>query len=175
MVQTRNSPGTRLTTSLSILVPKALLICWAIRGHPNRGLRCFISTMAQMSSCDGPLGPGFRLLLADEYSSRYLRYLSRLWNFNRVDGRIMTAARLRWRGLRNSEQKPNRNRSSAERLGARCRERLMIRSCCFISRLSAMTALTPPGPSSLAMVVNRWARSTSRSFMAEQGRDYCIQ
>ena len=29
-----------------------------------------------------------------------------------------------WRGLRNNDQKPNRNRSSAERLGARRRERL---------------------------------------------------
>jgi hypothetical protein len=67
-----------------------------------------------MSFCDGPLGPGFRLLPADEYSSRHFRCLSRLWNFSSLDGRIMTADRLTWRGLRNSDQKPNRNRSSAE-------------------------------------------------------------
>jgi len=78
-------------------------------------------------------------------------------------------------GLRNSEQKPSRNRSSAERLGARRRERLITRSCCFMSRLSATTALAPPGPRSLAIVVNRWARSTSRSFMAEQGKEDCYQ
>ena len=44
-----------------------------------------------------------------------------------------------------------------------------------MSRLSATTALAPPGPRSLAMVVNRWARSTSRSFMAEQGRGDCLR
>ena len=79
------------------------------------------------------------------------------------------------RGLRNSDQKPSRNRSSAERLGARRRERLITRSCCFMSRLSATTALAPPGPRSLAIVVNRCARSTSRFFMAEQGREGCFQ
>ena len=127
-----------------------------------------------MSSGDGPLGPGLPFL-PDEYSSRYLRFIRRRWNFNSVDGRIITAARWIRRGSRNSDQKPNRNRSSAERLGARCRERLMTRSCCFISRLSATTALAPPGPRSLAMVVNRWMRSISRSYMAEQGREDCYQ
>jgi hypothetical protein len=37
---------TRRATSLLMLTPKALLICCAIRGHPNYGLRCFIATMA---------------------------------------------------------------------------------------------------------------------------------
>jgi hypothetical protein len=60
-------------------------------------------------------------------------------------------------------------------LGARCRDRLMIRSCCFISRLSATTAFAPPVPKSLAIVVIRCARSISRSFMAEQGRWECSQ
>jgi len=128
-----------------------------------------------MSSGDGPLGPGFRFLPADGYSSRYLRCLSKLWNFSSVEGWTMTAARLRWRGLRNSDQKPNWNRSSTERLGARCRERSIIRSCCFTSRLSATTAFAPLGPRSLAMVVNKCARRTNRSFMAEQGRDDCVQ
>ena len=44
-----------------------------------------------------------------------------------------------------------------------------------MSRLSATTALAPPGPRSLATVVNRWARSISRSFMAKQGREGCVQ
>ena len=37
------------------------------------------------------------------------------------DSRIITAACRMWRGLRNSVQKPNRNRSSTWRLGARRR------------------------------------------------------
>ena len=102
-------------------------------------------------------------------------FISRPWNFNSVDGRRITAARWIRRGSRNSDQKPNRNRSSVERLGARRRERLMTRSCCFMSRLSATTALAPPVPRSLAMVVNRWMRSISRSFMAEQGREGSFQ
>ena len=64
-----------------------------------------------------------------------------------------------------------RSRSSVERVGARRRERLMTRSCCFMSRLSATTALAPPVPMSFAMVVNRWMSSISRSFTAEQGRE----
>ena len=127
-----------------------------------------------MSSGDGPLGHGLPFL-PDEYSSQYFRFIRRSWNFNSVDGRSITAARWIRRGSRNSDQKPNRNRSSPERLGARRRERLMTRSCCFMIRLSATTALAPPGPRSLAIVVNRCARSTSRSFMAEQGREDCFQ
>ena len=83
----------------------------------------------------------------------------------------MTAARWIWRGQRNNDQKPKRKRSSAERLGARRREQLIIRRCCFMSRLSATIVFASPGPRSLAMVVSRWARSISRSFMAEQGRE----
>ena len=78
------------------------------------------------------------------------------------------------RGLRNSDQKPNRNRSSAEKFGARRRERLMIRSCCFMRRLSATMALAPPGLRSLAIVVNRCARSISRFFMDVKGRGGCV-
>jgi len=44
-----------------------------------------------------------------------------------------------------------------------------------MSRLSATMALAPPGPGSLAMVVNRCPRSTSRSFMAVQGSEDCFQ
>gem|GEM_PF-5497937 len=42
-------------------------------------------------------------------------------------------------------------------------------------RLSATMALAPPVPRSLAIVVNRCTRSTSRSFMAEKGRESCVQ
>jgi len=42
-------------------------------------------------------------------------------------------------------------------------------------RLSAMTALAPPGPRSLATVVNRWARSISRSFITGKIRVGCAQ
>jgi hypothetical protein len=58
---------------------------------------------------------------------------------------------------------------------ARRRERLITRSCCFMSRLSAATILAPPDPRSLATLVNKCARSTSRSVMAEQGRGGCVQ
>jgi len=39
-----------------------------------------------------------------------------------------------------------------------------------MSRLSATMALAPPGPRSLAIVVNKCARSTNRSFMEVKGR-----
>src|SRR5439155_17690637 len=47
----------RRTTSLSISTPKASVICSAIRGQPQLGLRRFISTTASMSSLAGPFGP----------------------------------------------------------------------------------------------------------------------
>ena len=43
------------------IVPNAVLICWAIRGQPNRGLCRLCSTMAWMSSGVGPSGPGLPL------------------------------------------------------------------------------------------------------------------
>jgi len=36
-------------------------------------------------------------------------------------------------------------------------------------------ALAPPGPRSLAIVVNKCARSTNRSFMEVKGRGGCVQ
>jgi len=41
-----------------------------------------------------------------------------------------------------------------------------------MSRLSATIALAPPDPRSLAIVVNRCTRSTSRSFMAKKDRAF---
>ena len=121
-----------------------------------------------MSSGEGPSGPGFRLGLT-EYSCRYLRCLSRRWNFSSVEGRRITAACWIWRGLRKSDQNPSSKRSTAVKLGAHRRTRFMMRICCFISRLSATMAFAPPGLRSLAIVVSRWTRSMSRSFMAWQG------
>ena len=44
-----------------------------------------------------------------------------------------------------------------------------------MSKLSATMALAPPGPRSLAIVVNKCARSTKRSFMGVKGRVGCVQ
>ena len=44
-----------------------------------------------------------------------------------------------------------------------------------MSRLSATMALAPPGPRSLAIVVDKCARSTNRSFMDVKGRGGCVQ
>src|SRR5262249_3263736 len=68
-------PKIRRTTSLSISTLKARLICSAIRGQPQLGLRRFIATTASMSSLVGPFGPGERLSL-DENRRRYFRLMS---------------------------------------------------------------------------------------------------
>src|SRR5215831_14292722 len=75
----------RRTTSLSIATPKARAICWAMWGKPQLGFRRFISTTAPMSSFSGPFGPGRRPRLG-ENNMRYLRFLSRLWKYSRVEG-----------------------------------------------------------------------------------------
>src|ERR1700756_1488377 len=51
-------------------IPKVKAICSAMRGHPQRGLRCFISTTARIRSVLGPFGPGLVLRFA-ENRSRY--------------------------------------------------------------------------------------------------------
>jgi len=55
----------------------AKAICWAIRGQPQLGFRCFISTTTWISSALGPLGPGFRRRF-DENSIRYFCLLMAL-------------------------------------------------------------------------------------------------
>ncbi len=88
---------------------------------------------------------------------------------------MITADRRIRRGLRNRDQKPSSIRSVAVRLGARLRDRLMIRSCCFKRRLSATMALEPPGPRRLARVVKRCMSNNARSFMVKQGRADCYR
>ena len=39
-------------------MPKACTISWAMWGQPTRGLRRLNSTIASMSSCDGPFRAG---------------------------------------------------------------------------------------------------------------------
>ena len=55
-------------------------------------------------------------------------------------------------GLRKSDQKPNSRRSLAVRCGARWRRRCKMSSCCLSRRCSAITARTPPGPHSVAVM-----------------------
>ncbi len=64
----------------------------AIRVQPNRGLRCFIETMAAINSLEGPVGPGL-LGWGEENNKRYLRVTNARWNFRRVAGLITTAGR----------------------------------------------------------------------------------
>jgi len=68
-------------------------------------------------------------------------------------------------GRMSSDQKPSRNRSSGRRLGARCRFRVRMRSCCLMSIFSATRALVPPGVRNRATAVRRWARSITSSFI----------
>ena len=69
----------RRTTSLFIGMPKANVICWAMRGHPHVGSCWFMSTMAAMTSWRGPVGPGFFWQRA-ENSCRYCLAVSAEWN-----------------------------------------------------------------------------------------------
>ncbi len=53
--------------------------------QPKRGLRRFISTMAAMSSAEGPFGPGLRRCDEEEKSRRYFRSTNALWNLGPND------------------------------------------------------------------------------------------
>ena len=111
-----------------MLTPKSWEICWAMRKLPNVGLRRFISTIAAVSSGGGPLGPGLRHGAEEEKSRRYFRSINALGNFNSVAGlRIAESFGTRC-GLTKRLVNPMSNRSAVVRFGARCRERLMIKS-----------------------------------------------
>lgn len=109
-----------------------------------------------MSLADGPLGPGLQRCGEDEKSRRYFRSTKARRNFNSVAGLTSAPSFAIRRGLANSAVSPSTKRSSVVRFGARCLDRLLIRSWCLSSRDSAATARTPPGRSSFASVTRRW-------------------
>ena len=55
-------------------------------------------------------------------------------------------------GLRKRDPNPTSRRSLAVRCGARWRGRCKTSSCCLSRRCSAITARTPPGPHSVAVM-----------------------
>ena len=70
-------------------------------------------------------------------------------------------------GLRKSDPNPQSSRSLSVRFGARWRARRRTISCCLSRRFSAITARTPPGPHSFAVMTARWSRASRKSFMRE--------
>ena len=90
-----------------------------MRTQPKCGLRRFISTMAAMSSAEGPFGPGLRRRDEEEKSSRYFRSTNALWNFSSVAGLTSAPSFAMRRGLTNSVVSPGTKRSSVVRFGAR--------------------------------------------------------
>jgi hypothetical protein len=155
----------RRTTSLLMGIPNASVIWCAIRGHPQVGFRCFMSTTAAMTSWLGPLGPGLVGRL-DEKSRRYFRCISARWSLNSVDGLKTIAERINRPGRIKRAHRPATTRSEARRFGDRFRERLRISSWCLTSTDSATTERAPPGPASRASVASRCRRRTARSRTA---------
>jgi len=118
--------------------------------------------IAAMSSAEGPLGPGLRRCVEEEKSRRYFRSTKALWNLSSVAG-LMSAPSFGIRcGRTNNVAKPRTTRSTEVRLGARCRERLLMSNWCLSSKDSAATARTPPGRSGFANVTSRWMARMSR-------------
>ena len=74
-------------------------------------------------------GTGFAATATrEEKSRRYFRSTKALWNLNSVAGLMSAPSFGIRRGLTNSVVSPSTKRSSVVRFGARCRERLLIRS-----------------------------------------------
>jgi hypothetical protein len=70
-------------TFLSISMPKAAAICWAMRTQPNFVLRCFISTMAAKSCAEGLSSQAF-VFGMKRRTADYFRWTNTLWNLNSV-------------------------------------------------------------------------------------------
>src|SRR3989442_7142134 len=160
----------RRTTSLFMGIPKARVICCAIRGHPQVGFRCFMSTTAAMTSWLGPLGPGLVGPL-DEKRRRYFHCVRARWRVNSVDGLKTIAEQINRPGRMKRVHRPATTRSEGRRLGDRFRERLRISSWCLTSTDSATTERAPPGPASRATVASRCRTSTTRSRTAQSYQD----
>src|SRR5215470_11661676 len=90
-----------------------------MRVQPKRGFRRFISTIAAMSSGEGPLGPGLRRRPREEKSRWYFRSTKALWNLDSVAGLISAPSFDIRCGCTNCMVRPSTKRSKAERLGAR--------------------------------------------------------
>ena len=152
----------RRTTSLSRVMPKAKEICWAIRGQPHVGFCRLASTIALMSSLDGPLGPGFRPRFREK-RIRYFMFMRSWWILNNVEGFSTIAERINREGFMNKEHSPVTIRSYACRFGARFRERLRMSSCCLRRIDSAIKERVPPGRQSRQMVIMTWTKRIIRS------------
>ena len=72
-----------------------------------------------------------------------------------LEGRRPTATFRMRPGFRNSDANPQRRRSAVVKFGARCRGRRRTINCCLSKRFSAITARTPPGPHSFAVMTAR--------------------
>jgi hypothetical protein len=70
-------------------------------------------------------------------------------------------------GLRKSDPSAQISRPLSVRFGARWRARRRTISCCLSSRFSAITARTPPGPHSFAVMAPKWSKVRRRFFMRD--------
>src|SRR5436190_22241123 len=92
--------------SLSISMPKACAISCAMRGQPTRGLRRLNSTIASMSSFDGPFGPGAPMTSRREKPPIFA-FLERLVELQQGSGlRITASLGIRLAGTKKVTQDP---------------------------------------------------------------------
>src|SRR5215475_548547 len=108
-------------------VPKAKLICSAICGHPQLGLRCFISITARIKSSVGPSGRASFLFWVKTADGSFAEPMPD-GKFRKVDGFKAIAALRNRPGLIQGEQNPAISRSRARRFGARRRDRFRIKN-----------------------------------------------
>src|ERR1700687_4726117 len=81
----------------------------------------------------------------------------------------MAAFRMR-PGLRKIDQNPHSSRSLGVRFGARWRTRRKTISCCLSKRFSAITARTPPGPHSFAVMTGQVEEGEQEVLHAQERR-----
>jgi hypothetical protein len=97
-------------------MPKAKALCRAIRGQPQVGFRCFMSTTAAMSSRLGPFGPGL-FDTVDENNRRNFRVVSARWRRSSVEGFRTMATRTSRLGRMSSVHTLATTRSARRKLG----------------------------------------------------------
>ena len=147
-------------------MPNVCEMMRAIRGQPNRGLRDLSSTMAWISASSGPFGPGFVGHGVEENSRRYCGAPRPMeceeCRGAEGDGDLSDTSEAEEERTESAEEPVAQRQAGRPPATATKHDQLLLER-----RFSAITARTPPGPHSFAIMTARCSSVSRRSFMRE--------
>ena len=154
---------------LGDLDPKVFEMISAIRGQPKRGFRRLSSTMARMSSSDGPLGSGFEVRIRREQgtvlSANQPLVKSEQRRWLEADRGLCNAVRSQKKRTQAEEEPVSGRKVRHPSSGATENQQLVLEE-----EILGDDSLVPPVPRSLTTVLSKWTRSSNTCFIPAQVR-----